>query len=75
MNCQANPGEVAFKVMSRVRNVESRRRALNQICGSCSSTRSCEAIACDSFDCPVQWDRIAVQKERVEVEEILSLSL
>lgn len=59
--------------MTRVRSVQTRERALHQICSSCSSTRDGDGIACDSIDCSLMWERAGVAKERLEVLKLQSL--
>ncbi|ORY80222.1 hypothetical protein BCR35DRAFT_266236 [Leucosporidium creatinivorum] len=71
--CKSKPGEVAYTVMNRVRQVEIKQRSLHQICASCSSTRDDEGIACDSIDCPIMWERAAVDKEMGRMEQLKDL--
>ncbi|GAA6061348.1 hypothetical protein JCM10212_004829 [Sporobolomyces blumeae] len=56
-DCRTVPAEVTFALASRTAHLESRQRALHQICASCSSNPLIEHIACDSFDCPNLYAR------------------
>lgn len=71
--CRSNPGEVAYRTMSRSRHVRSRQRALHQICGSCSATPQVEEVKCDSLDCPVFYLRKKVEAELEKLEGVGTL--
>ncbi|SGY31587.1 BQ5605_C002g01244 [Microbotryum silenes-dioicae] len=71
--CLTKPGEVVYQVHTRMRTIHSKRMALRKICASCSSAVTTEEIECDSTDCPVLWDRMATEKEAIQIDEVFRL--
>ncbi|GAA5949875.1 hypothetical protein JCM3765_007720 [Sporobolomyces pararoseus] len=63
LECQNHPAEVSFILNSRAAQLESRQRALHQICASCASTPLIEAVACDSLDCPNTYLKVRNERE------------
>ncbi|GAA5923255.1 DNA-directed DNA polymerase [Sporobolomyces koalae] len=68
--CRSHPAEVTFAVASRKAHLESRQRALHQICASCSQTPVIEALACDSLDCPNLYARVRNENELAKLRAI-----
>ncbi|GAA6018210.1 hypothetical protein JCM11491_005634 [Sporobolomyces phaffii] len=69
-DCREHPAEVAFHLASRTALLESRQRALHQICSSCSGTPVVEAVACDSLDCPNTYARARNETELAKARAI-----
>ncbi|GAA5897069.1 hypothetical protein JCM5296_004286 [Sporobolomyces johnsonii] len=62
-DCRAHPAEVAYLVNARQQALQSRERALHQICASCSSAPLSEPTACDSLDCENLYARVRNSRE------------
>ncbi|KAK4054930.1 DNA polymerase zeta [Microbotryomycetes sp. JL201] len=72
-SCKDDPSGSAYKAYARLRNIESTRQALHEVCASCSAQHDGEPIACDSVDCPIRWDRAAVDIERADAVNLVRL--
>ncbi|KAM0793277.1 hypothetical protein ACM66B_000738 [Microbotryomycetes sp. NB124-2] len=72
-SCRDNPSGSAYKAYARLRGVQATRQALHDICASCSDQRHGEPIECDSVDCPIRWDRAAIEIEHEDARNLVSL--
>ncbi|GAA5888955.1 hypothetical protein JCM16303_004683 [Sporobolomyces ruberrimus] len=68
--CKVHPSEVSFTLTSRQALLESRQRALHQICSSCASTPSIEEISCISLDCPNTYSRARNETELAKLRSV-----
>ncbi|GAA5855338.1 hypothetical protein JCM3766R1_001481 [Sporobolomyces carnicolor] len=68
--CLDHPAEVAFSLESRKAHLESRQRALQLVCASCSRTPVVELVACDSLDCPNTYTKVRNDAELAKLRSI-----
>ncbi|GAA5962119.1 hypothetical protein JCM21900_003552 [Sporobolomyces salmonicolor] len=69
-DCRAHPAEVVYLVNARQQALQSRERALHQICASCSSAPLSEPTACDSLDCGNFYARVRNSRELSKAMQI-----
>ncbi|KAJ5572550.1 hypothetical protein N7450_009534 [Penicillium hetheringtonii] len=56
-DCLSRPHISLMEVMSRLQHAEKRLADLEAVCRSCMGVTNCDAIACNSTDCPVFYSR------------------
>jgi len=56
-DCLSRPHISLMDVMSRLQHAEKRVADLEAVCRSCMGVTNCDAIACNSTDCPVFYSR------------------
>ncbi|BGP12586.1 DNA polymerase zeta [Rhodosporidiobolus nylandii] len=72
--CRHNPSQAVYTLEARKQALLQRRRALHQICASCSATPLHEPIACDSYDCPNLYARVRNANELDKLPSVDSLA-